>query len=139
MKYVSQDAENLPRFVKPGDYNVTVVEATDTVSQSGHEMIKLRLEVDGHGVHFFDYLVAAESSFWKIDTFRKSIGEKVVEGEEVEIIASRLEGRRGRARLRVEEYEGKKNNKVELWLTDGKARSTGTGAATRREDGNEPF
>jgi len=120
MKYISQDAENLPRFVKPGDYMVTVIEAVETVSQSGHEMIKLRLEVDEHGVHLFDYLVGAESSFWKIDTFRKSIGEKVVEGEEVEITASPLEGRQGYARLRVEEFQGKKNNKVDAWLTEGR-------------------
>lgn len=117
MKYTSQDAENLPRFVESGDYLLTVIEANETVSTSGSEMIKLKLEVEGHSVHLFDYLVAAESSFWRIDTFLKAIGESVVEGQEVELFAAALEGRQGYAHLRVEEYEGRKNNKVEMWLT----------------------
>ncbi len=121
MKYVSQDADNFPRFVEPGDYLLTVIEATDTLSKAGDEMIKLKLEVEGHGVRLFDYLVATESSFWKIDTFRKAIGDEVVEGEEVELIAESLTGRQGYARLRVEEYQGKENNKVEMWLTSGNA------------------
>ena len=81
MKYVSQNADNLPRFVQPGDYLLTVVEASETYSKAGDEMIKLKLEVEGHGVHLYDYLVATESSYWKIDTFRKAIGEEVVDEE----------------------------------------------------------
>lgn len=118
MKYTSQNADNFVRFVPNGDYLVTVVEASETVSKAGDEMIKLKLEVEGHGVHLFDYLVATDSSFWKIDTFRKAIGDTVVEDEEVELVASDLEGRQGYARLRVEDYQGKKNNKIEMWLTD---------------------
>jgi hypothetical protein len=53
-----------------------------------------------------------------LDTFRKAIGEAVVEGEEVELHAARLVGRRGYARLKVETYQGKESNKVEFWLTD---------------------
>ena len=77
MKYVSQNADNLPRFVPNGDYLVTVIEASETFSKAGDEMIKLKLEVEEHGVRLYDYLVATESSFWKIDTFRKAIGEAV--------------------------------------------------------------
>ena len=117
MKYTSQNADNLPRFVPNGDYLVTVIEASETMSKAGDEMIKLKLEVEGHGVHLYDYLVATEASFWKIDTFRKAIGDRVVEGEEVELSAAALEGRQGHARLRIEEYQGKKSNKVELWIT----------------------
>ena len=142
MKYVSQNADNLPRFVSPGDYLLTIVEASETFSKAGDEMIKLRLEVEGHGVHLFDYLVATESSFWKIDTFRKAIGENVVEGEEVELHAADLEGRQGYARLKVEEYQEKKNNKVEMWLTDRAPKSASPKnppAGAQPEDDNEPF
>jgi hypothetical protein len=119
MKYVSKNADNLPRVVKAGEYLLTVIEAIETVSKnSGDEMIKLHLEVEGHGCRLFDYLVASESSAWKLDTFRKAIGEAVVEGEEVELHAARLVGRRGYARLKVETYQGKDSNKVEFWLTD---------------------
>jgi hypothetical protein len=142
MKYTSQNADNFPRFVQPGDYLVTVIEASETFSKAGDEMIKLKLEVEEHGVHLFDYLVATESSFWKIDTFRKAIGESVVEGEEVELSASEIEGRQGYARLKVEEYQGKKNNKVELWLTDRAPKTTAKKtppAEAAEEDDNEPF
>lgn len=145
MKYISQDAENLPRFVPGGDYLVTVIEATETVSKNtGDDMIKLKLEVEGHGVRLFDYLVASETSFWKIDTFRKAIGEAVVEGEEVELVAEALEGRQGYARLMVEDYNGKKHNKVDMWLTDRapKARTkppVKTQQATQPEDTDVPF
>ena len=142
MKYVSQNADNLPRFVPNGDYLVTVIEASETFSKAGDEMIKLKLEVEEHGVRLYDYLVATESSFWKIDTFRKAIGEAVVEGEEVELSASDLEGRQGYARLMVEEYQGKKNNKVEMWLTDRAPKAPlkkNPPVTAQPEDSNEPF
>lgn len=142
MKYVSQDADNLPRFVERGDYLITVIEASETFSKAGDEMIKLKLEVEEHGVRLYDYLVATESSFWKIDTFRKSIGEKVFEGEEVELIAADLEGRQGYARLKVEEYQGKKTNKVDFWLTDYGVQSTtrkNPPVPAQSDDDNEPF
>ena len=142
MKYVSQNADNLPRFVPNGDYLVTVIEASETFSKAGDEMIKLKLEVEEHGVRLYDYLVATESSFWKIVTFRKAIGEAVVEGEEVELSASDLEGRQGYARLMVEEYQGKKNNKVEMWLTDRAPKAPlkkNPPVTAQPEDSNEPF
>ncbi len=142
MKYVSQNADNLPRFVPNGDYLVTVIEASETFSKAGDEMIKLKLEVEEHGVRLYDYLVATESSFWKIDTFRKAVGETVVEGEEVELSASDLEGRQGYARLMVEEYQGKKNNKVEMWLTDRTPKAPlkkNPPVTAQPEDSNEPF
>ena len=142
MKYISQNADNPPRFVPNGDYLVTVIEASETFSKAGDEMIKLKLEVEEHGVRLYDYLVATESSFWKIDTFRKAIGEAVVEGEEVELSASALEGRQGYARLMVEEYQGKKNNKVEMWLTDRAPKAPlkkNPPVTAQPDDSNEPF
>ena len=144
MKYTSQNADNLPRFVPNGDYLVTVIEASETLSKAGDDMIKLKLEVEGHGVHLYDYLVATEASFWKIDTFRKAIGDRVVEGEEVELTAAALEGRQGHARLRIEEYQGKKSNKVELWITDRVPTSTPkttppAPAQAQPEDEDVPF
>lgn len=142
MKYVSQNADNLPRSLPNGDYLVTVIESSETFSKAGDEMIKLKLEVEEHGVHLYDYLVATESSFWKIDTFRKAIGEAVIEGEEVELNATDLEGRQGYARLKVEEYQGKKNNKVEMWLTDRAPNAPtkkNSPAPAQPDHDNEPF
>jgi hypothetical protein len=146
MKYVSKNADNLPRIVKAGDYLLTVIEAVEAVSKnSGEDMIKLTLEVDGHGCRLFDYLVASESSAWKIDTFRKAIGEAVVEGEEVELHAAKLVGRRGHARIKVETYNGKESNKVDFWITDRKAAASSvkpaapTPAPTEEKKEGEPF
>jgi len=137
MKYIFQNADNMPRFVEPGEYLLTVVEASETVSRNGDDMIKLKLEIEDRGVHLYDYLVATEKSFWKIDTFLKAIGEEVVEGEEVELCAADLEGRQGYARLKIEDYKGKQHNKVDIWLTErNPAKATATPTA---EDDNEPF
>lgn len=140
-KYTSSNQESKSFHVEPGDYDVTVIEAVETISKSsGADMIKLNLEVDGHSCRLFDYLIAAESSAWKIDSFRRSIGDKVVEGEEVELSASTLIGRRGRARLKTEEFNGKTNNKVDLWLEPStKAEPAKAAPAQPEEDDNEPF
>lgn len=116
---------------------MTVIEAVETVSKnSGADMIKLNLEVDDHTCRLFDYLIATEATAWKIDSFRRSIGETVVEGEEVELTAAALVGRRGRARLKTEEYNGKLHNKVDLWLEPDSAAEV---SAQSEEDDREPF
>jgi hypothetical protein len=140
-KYTSSNQESKSFHVEPGDYDVTVIEAVETISKSsGADMIKLNLEVDGHGCRLFDYLIASESTAWKIDAFRRSIGDNVVEGEEVELSASTLIGRRGRARLKTEEFNGKTNNKVDLWLEPStKAEPAKAAPAQPEEDDNEPF
>ena len=50
MKYTSSNQESRDFYVQPGDYDVRVIDAVETVSKnSGAEMIKLTLEVEGHG------------------------------------------------------------------------------------------
>lgn len=120
---------------------MTIIEAVETISKSsGADMIKLNLEVDGHGCRVFDYLIASESTAWKIDAFRRSIGDEVIEEEEVEISASTLVGRRGRARLKVEEFNGKINNKVDLWLEPSAPAETPKATSQKtKEDEDVPF
>jgi len=139
MKYLSTNQESREFYVQPGDYDVRVIDASETVSKSsGAEMIKLTLEVEGRGCRLFDYLIASASTAWKIDAFRRSMGEKVVEGEEVELTARDLIGRTARARLKTEDYNGKINNKVELWL-DATRPSKPAAPAKQEENDNEPF
>ena len=141
MKYVSTNQDERAFFVPPGTYELTVLDAIETVSKSsGADMIKLSLEVEGHGCRLFDYLIAAESSAWKIDAFRRALGETPVEGEEAELEPEDLIGRRVRARLRTEEYNGKTSNKVDSWLAAQKpTRAPATQAAPQPEDDDEPF
>jgi hypothetical protein len=104
-----------PDHVEPGEYQVEVVDAVETVSKSGHEMIELKLKTS-EGSYLYDFLVFIETAFWKIDAFRAATGETVADEEAVEIHADDLIGRRGRVRLVVEEYDGRKRNKVAAWL-----------------------
>lgn len=105
-----------PDFVEPGDYKVEVIDATETVSKGGHEMIELKLRTEA-GSYFYDFLVFIPNAFWKIDAFRAATGEEVTPGDDVEITGDDLIGRAGTARLSVEEYNGRKRNKVAAWLT----------------------
>jgi hypothetical protein len=155
MKYTSSNEAPKSYHLPAGDYDVTIVEASESVSRStGADMIKLTLEAeasDGSGsmVKVFDYLVASPSSAWKIDAFRRALGHEVVQVGPVELHADDLVGRTLRARLKVEEFNGRRNNKVEAWLAPlaGSGNSTApaprasapTANPTQEDDANEPF
>jgi hypothetical protein len=117
--YRSGDNSPRPDYVEAGEYNVEVLDAIESISSAGNEMIQLKLKALPSGAVFYDHLVFTESSYWKVDLFRSSIGEKIETGVEVEVRCDDLIGRRGRARLIVEEFGGRKKNKVAAWLVGG--------------------
>ena len=133
--YTASTPSERPDHVEPGDYEVEIVDAIETISKSGHEMIELKLKTSG-GCYLYDFLVFIPSAFWKIDSFRAATGEAVTPETDVEIVPDDLIGRTGTARLAVEEYNGKKRNKVAAWLT-GTAKPATQTKSTRNE--NEPF
>ncbi len=114
--YTASTPTERPDFVDPGDYQVEVTDAVETISKGGHEMIELKLKTSA-GSYLYDFLVFIPNAFWKIDSFRAATGEEVTPEDDVEITADDLIGRTGTARLIVEEYNGKKRNKVAAWLT----------------------
>jgi hypothetical protein len=113
--YTASTPTERPDHVEPGDYPVEVIDANETVSKTGHEMIELKLKTSA-GSYLYDFLVFIPNAYWKIDSFRAATGEAVTPEDEVEIIADDLIGRTGTVRLIVEEYKGKKRNKVAAWL-----------------------
>ena len=142
--YRSSEPTARPDFVEPGEYTVEVVNAEETVSQKGSDMIELKLRVQPSGATMFDHLVFMETAFWKIDAFRAATGESVTPDEEIEIHADDLIGRTGRARLTVEEFNGRKRIKIAAWLPAkpaalAAAAPTATGAAKPKDDDNIPF
>jgi len=140
MRYTSQNEEAQSRFVEPGDYTVTIIDAVEAVSKgSGAEMIKLKLEVEPQGVHLYDYLVGCEAAAWKIDAFRKSVGDDVQPDTESEINPRDLIGRQGRARLKIEEYDGRRHNKVEAWLTNKEPSAPRQETQAQKGGGDDPF
>jgi hypothetical protein len=103
-------------------------------------MIELKLRVQPSGATFFDHLVFTESAFWKIDAFRAATGETVTPEQEVEIRADDLIGRTGRARLTVEEFNGRKRNKIAAWLPPKPANAALANATAKpKDDDNIPF
>ena len=97
------------------DYKFTVEKAILKTSSNNNEMIELWLRLPKGGLAI-DNLVFTDSSSWKIDQFRISIGETVLPDEQVEINPSDLIGAEGVAHIIVEEYQGKKRNKVGSYL-----------------------
>jgi hypothetical protein len=114
--YKSAEPTSRPDFVPAGDYTVEILNAEESVSKQGNEMIELKLKIEPSGVICFDNLVFTPNAFWKIDAFRAATGETVVADEEVDIDCDDLIGRTGRARLIVDDYNGRKRNKVVAWL-----------------------
>ena len=114
--YRSSEPTSRPDFVEPGEYHLEVLNAEEAVSQKGSDMIELKLRIQPSGAILFDHLVFMDTAFWKIDAFRAATGEHVGADQEVEIRADDLIGRTGRAKLIVEEFKGRKRNKVGAWL-----------------------
>jgi len=140
--YQSSEPTSRPDYIEPGDYTVEVINAEETISKSRNDMIDLKLKVEPCGVILYDCLVFTPSAFWKIDAFRAATGETVRPNEEVEIMADELIGRRGRVRLVVEEYNGRKRNKVAAWLLpvrDAKPPSKPQSTKEEPDDDNIPF
>ena len=134
--YTSSTPQERPDHVEPGDYEVEVVDAIETISKGGHEMIELKLKTSA-GSYLYDFLVFIPTAFWKIDAFRAATGETVTPDQDVEITADHVIGRTGTARLTVEEYNGKKRNKVAAWIV-GAAKPVTQPQPARRSD-NNPF
>ena len=109
--YTASTPTERPDFVDPGDYPVEVIDANETVSKTGHEMIELKLRTSAGSI-LYDFLVFIPNAFWKIDAFRAATGEVVTPADDVEITGDDLIGRTGTARLFVEEFKGKRRNKV---------------------------
>jgi hypothetical protein len=105
-----------PDHVEAGDHEVEVIDANETVSKTGHEMIELKLRTSAGSI-LYDFLVFIPNAFWKIDAFRAATGDLVITDDGVEVIADDLIGRTGTARLIVEEYGGRRRNKVASWIT----------------------
>lgn len=105
-----------------GNYLCAVIGAEEKTSKAGSEMIELKCEVIGpdvpeeEGAIFYDYLVFSESSFWKITRALRAMGMTFEDDEEVEIEAPELEGKTFEATLTVEDFKGRKSNKVGDYL-----------------------
>lgn len=77
MKFIPKSEDELARdlLLEPGEYPFEVLSARDRVSQSGNEMIELKLNVfgdDGQQSHVYDYLL--EKMAFKLRHFAETTG-----------------------------------------------------------------
>ena len=126
MKYKPQE-EQAPQTKEPGEYDFTVVESYEDTSKLGNPLIRLSIQIDD-GPTIKDNLVFTEKAFWKIDAFRRAVGDEPKVGQEEDIEPGSFVGKRGRAMFEHEWSEAKNRNylKVGYYMT-------------QPEDDNKPF
>jgi hypothetical protein len=134
--------------VKPGEYDFVIAEvfAFETSKNTGAEYLPIKLHIKPEGT-VFDNLVFTDRAKFRIDQLLKSIGKAPAPGSAVDFDdPSWLVGCKGRCRLKVEEYNGQKRNKVDAYLfTPGavmgrKVTSAAPAAAQLdKDDDNMPF
>ena len=131
------DSDNIEQMVPEGDYKFTVVQFDEGISSgaatAGSTMYKLKLEIalikpGTRGPTVYENLIDNSKTAWKIDTFLKSAGIKIPKGTSFEFDKSAAAmkgvahvnpyGLRGWCRLLVDDYQGKKKNKVAMFYTD---------------------
>ena len=108
-------------WVEAGDYECVVIDAKEKKSKNtGAPMMELKCRIifeDGNeGPSFFDYLVFSANVMWKIDSFLQATGRHPGEGVGLSIEANDLIGHAFWATLSVDEFNGKRNNKVKAYI-----------------------
>jgi hypothetical protein len=111
-------------FVEPDVYKVEIRKAIESISmKSGNSMIKLTCAIimpDGSdGPEVWEYLTFTNDAAWKIDQVLAAIGYAVVIGEEVEVEADQLVGKKGVCLVGEEagaENPNQRFNKIKKWL-----------------------
>lgn len=122
IKFKAGKPEASQFYVEPGDYRCKVVEAKEDTSKAGNDMITAKCRVireDGtEGPAFFERLVFTEKTFWRVDQFLKACGKHPGEGEDIAIDADDMIGWEFEATLTIEEYDGRKSNRIAEFLFD---------------------
>jgi hypothetical protein len=143
MKYQYLDRAPTNSLIPAGDYTMRIKGGEFMLSKAGNEMLVVELHNAEHDSTIWDNLVFTDKALWKIDQFLKSFGMQPDKGEEFEFDAefvNRLIGKSGLVKVRVDEWEGKKKNKVEAYiavLIDGKASSSTR--SKKKSDDEIPF
>ena len=129
-----KDRDNMQFHVPAGEYVLGVEKAEfELAKKSGNEQVKLTCRVLGvkdaagnpcEGPLVYDYLQFEEKMQWKFDVFLKAIKCVPQKGAVLDVddafIQGHFVGALGWATLSVDEYQGRKNNKIVQWITNHK-------------------
>jgi Protein of unknown function (DUF669) len=119
-----------------------VENATEKESSNGNEMIELELRIMNGSVKgplVYDNLVFTEKSYWKIDSFRESTGEKLIPGQQVVFNSDDCIGRRGRVVLTIDVYQGRSKNKVGEYVLPSDATAQASPVPSSKNELGEPL
>lgn len=143
-KHIFRDEENRTFELLPdGDYIVEVAKAELGISNGaktrGSEQLELTLRSEPHGITLYETLIFHESVDWKIDNFIKCMNLCAVKGQDIELTPENILGVRGWITVGTEEYQGKKRNRIKVWITNKPKLPRNTPAIPRTEDDDVPF
>ena len=79
-------------------------------------------------IRVVDRLVFTPSSYWKIDSYRKATGEKILQNQKVRFEAEDCIDRIGKLGLKTSVYNGRPRNEVDFYV-EPEDQPAGTAAA----------
>ena len=123
--------------IPDNDYQLAVLEANETKSSAGNDMVALKLSVvEGpyKGNHVYDYLVFQDNMKWKTRSFLRALGEVVVDNADIKLEPGSWFGKMVKATCTSEEYNGKMSNKVKAYID-----SDGTTAPAKMDQSPPPL
>lgn len=107
-----------------GEYDFTVIEVDQTtLTDKGNFMLPIKIQIKNTNNVIYDYPSAGKSAkdgkpYDTIAPLLKAIRRNPAVDEEPDFSSANLVGARGSVKLKVEEYEGTKRNKVSYYIYD---------------------
>ncbi len=144
MRFEPKTAQEIDEagLVDPGVYDFEVMEAEDTTSKAGNDMVALGIRIEdgnGRGLKILDWLVATDGGAYKVRHFAESVG-LLAQYEKGDMPAGMMIGKTGRAKIGVKPAEGqyRAKNTVQDYVAGG-AGALSTFAKGGLEDDEIPF
>jgi hypothetical protein len=120
------------KLLQPGEYDVEIGRAGETVSSTANEMLVVHVCVRSEEwprITIRDYLVFSDNSLWKFESFLQSIGLHLEDGQAFE--TSDFIGCTARVRVGIRKFGDREQNYIERWLPNAvNAPSPGSGVVT---------
>lgn len=138
MKYQYLDRQPAATLLPEGEYHFRVKGGEFQLSKAGNEMLVVELHNEEHNATVWDNLVFTEKALWKVDAFLRCVQAQPDKGEEFEFdneFVESLIGKTGLVKIRIDEYEGKKKNKVDSYVAvrlDGKVKPSAPAKPVKR-------
>lgn len=118
----SKPGESAPAaLLDPGKYRFKIVDAEQTTSKAGNEMIEIaarQIDEEGNeGRKVWDYLVFTEKALWKVNSFLEACGKHPGEDEDYTMDPDDMIGWEFEAEVSAgEDSKGRPRNNIESYI-----------------------